>query len=130
MQRGKDIAARFPGLFLVHHNVPSGDVSEHAHPEHHLIIPLQGEVRLVLASQELVCGPGRMVYVPPATGHIFRSGKDKGERLICMIEPKAWDSVDAHLPRLFLGLHDRLRRVRPCSFQVTSWDNSKLPRKC
>jgi AraC-like DNA-binding protein len=86
MKRGGDIAVRFPGLFLVHHNRPGGDVAAHAHPEHHLIIPLQGEIRVELAGEALVCGPGRMAYVAPDTPHVFKSARDKGERLICMVD--------------------------------------------
>ncbi len=90
MQRGKDITARFPGLFIVHHNLPGSMVPSHSHPEHHLIIPLQGETSLELKEQTLLCSPGRMVYIPPHTEHIFRSAREKGERLICMIEGFAW----------------------------------------
>lgn len=84
MQRGKDIAAKFPGLFVVHHNIPGSVVPSHAHPEHHLIIPLQGEISVDLGNRVMSCGPGRMVYVSPNTEHSFRSAREKGERLICM----------------------------------------------
>lgn len=94
MQRGKDIAAKFPSLFLVHHNMPGSVVPAHAHPEHHLIIPLQGEISVEMADKTLACGPGRMAYVTPHTEHAFRSAKEKGERLICMIDPAAWKSAD------------------------------------
>ena len=90
MQRGKDIAVRFPGLFLVHHNLPGSEVSQHAHPEHHLIIPLQGEVSIILPDRTLVCGPGRMIYVAPDAPHTFRSAREKGERLINMIDASRW----------------------------------------
>lgn len=95
MQRGKDIAATFPGLFLVHHNLPGSVATSHAHAEHHLIIPLQGEISVELRNKTLSCGPGRMVYVPPATDHAFRSARDKGERLICMLDAAAWERAEA-----------------------------------
>ena len=95
MQRGKDIAAKFPGLFLVHHNLPGSIVSSHAHPEHHLILPLQGEIMVELQMKTLSCGPGRMIYVPPNTDHAFRSAREKGERLICMVDAAAWKRADA-----------------------------------
>lgn len=95
MKQGKDISARFPGLFLVHHNMPASVLSSHDHPEHHLIIPLQGEVSVGLADRSLTCGPGRMVYVPPHTDHSFRSAREKGERLICMIDGGYWKKADA-----------------------------------
>jgi len=90
MQRGKDIASKFPGLFLVHHNLPGSVVRSHAHAEHHLLIPLQGEITVDLPDKTLSCGPGRMVYVSPDTEHAFRSAREKGERLICMIDPATW----------------------------------------
>jgi AraC-like DNA-binding protein len=93
MQIGKDISVKFPGLFLVHHNIPGSAAPHHEHPEHHLIIPLQGEVSVEVEGNILTCGPGRMAYVPPNTGHIFRSGPTKGERLICMIDQSCWKSA-------------------------------------
>lgn len=95
MQRNKDIAAKFPGLFLVHHNLPGSIVPTHAHPEHHLLIPLQGEINVELKDKTLSCGPGRMIYVSPLTEHALRSAREKGERLICMIEPNAWKRAEA-----------------------------------
>ena len=80
MQIGKDIAVKFPGLFLVHHNIPGSTAPHHEHPEHHLIIPLQGEISVEVLGKSLKCGPGRMVYIPPNTGHIFRSAPTKGNR--------------------------------------------------
>ncbi|MCX6119097.1 MAG: AraC family transcriptional regulator [Proteobacteria bacterium] len=94
MQKGQDIAVRFNGLFLVHHNLPGSDVKAHSHPEHHLIIPLQGEVTIELEGRRLTCGPGRMIYVSPNTSHIFKSAREKGERLICMIDPIAWKKAE------------------------------------
>lgn len=97
MRRGSDIAKTFPGLFLVHHNKPGGHAAAHSHPEHHLIIPLQGEVSVELADRKLGCGPGRMLYIEPNTAHAFRSANDKGERLICMIDPVVWKKAGAEL---------------------------------
>jgi len=94
MQIGKDIAVKFPGLFLVHHNIPGYAAPHHEHPEHHLIIPLQGEISVELEGKVLTCGPGRMVYVPPNTAHIFRSAPSKGERLICMIDQTLWKTFE------------------------------------
>lgn len=58
MQTGKDIAVKFPGLFLVHHNIPGSQAPHHEHPEHHLIIPLQGEISVEVEGKMLTCGPG------------------------------------------------------------------------
>jgi AraC-like DNA-binding protein/mannose-6-phosphate isomerase-like protein (cupin superfamily) len=96
MQIGKDIAVKFPGLFLVHHNIPGSAAPHHEHPEHHLIIPLQGEISIDVDAKVLTCSPGRMAYVPPNTGHIFRSAPTKGERLICMIDQTCWKSAETH----------------------------------
>lgn len=103
MRKGQDIAVTFPGLFLVHHNLPGSVVPTHAHPEHHLIIPLQGEIGLRLEDgRDLVCGPGRMAYVSPKTPHEFRSAKERGERLIAMLDPSAWKKAagGVHGPQL------------------------------
>lgn len=97
MQRGKDIAAKIHGLFLVHHNLPGSIVPSHAHPEHHLIMPLQGEISVELKDKTLSCGPGRMVYIPPNTDHAFRSARDKGERLICMVDGTTWRKAEGHV---------------------------------
>lgn len=95
MRHGKDIAATFPGLFLVHHNLPGSIVPTHSHPEHHLIIPLQGEISVELGGRRLTCGPGRMAYISPNQQHEFRSAREKGERLICMIDAKSWRRAGA-----------------------------------
>jgi len=97
MQRGKDIAVKFPGLFLVHHNIPANNVSSHAHAEHHLIIPLQGEISVVLSEKTLTCGPGRMIYIAPKTEHVFQSAREKGERLICLIDNSCWKRAEAEV---------------------------------
>lgn len=97
MQIGKDIAVRFQGLFLVHHNIPGSMAPDHEHPEHHLIIPLQGEIGVEAEGKVLACGPGRMVYIPPHTGHVFRSAPTKGERLICMIDQACWKNAETPL---------------------------------
>lgn len=94
MRKGDDIAVQFPGLFVVHHNKPGSDVDHHRHPEHHLIIPLQGEATVHLEAESLNCGPGRMIYVAPDTLHAFSSGRDKGERLICMMDKKLWQKAE------------------------------------
>ncbi len=97
MQRGKDIIANFNGLSIVHHNKPASLIPSHAHDEHHLMIPLQGEFSVELSDRTLTCSPGRMIYIPPQTAHAFRSSKEKGERLICMIDHTEWTRQGADL---------------------------------
>src|SRR5215469_14395799 len=91
MRLGEDIAVRFPGLYLVHHNIPGMKVDWHdwAH-QHLLFIPLQGEITIQLQSGSLVGGPGRMLYFPPRTTLHFQSSETLGERLVCLIDDRRW----------------------------------------
>ena len=90
MRRGQDIAAEFPGLYLVHQNLPGRRVRRYKRREHLFFIPLQGEIRITAGELLLRCGPGRMVYLPPDTEHAFGSSADQGERLICLIDDERW----------------------------------------
>ncbi len=93
MKRGQDIAVEFPGLYLVHHNLPGKKVELHAHSEHLLFLPLQGEIGVHVSGRDLVCGPGRMIYLPPKTEHSFDSSMMAGERLIALIQPRAYKAA-------------------------------------
>lgn len=75
MRRGQDIAVRFSGLYLVHHNIPGKTVEWRAWPQHMLFIPLQGEITILLRSGSLVSGPGKMIYLPPKTSLAFQSSE-------------------------------------------------------
>ena len=102
MKRGQDIAVEFPGLYLVHHNLPGNEVALHLHAEHLLFIPLQGEIAVQLSEKELRCGPGKMIYLPPKTNHAFRSCEKLGERIIGLISTSAWKKASGktHSPRI------------------------------
>ena len=91
MRRGQDIAVEFPGLYLVHHNLPGKEVGFHQHSEHLLFIPLQGEIRIQLENRELKLGPGKMAYLPAQASHQFSSASRQGERLIALIQDKNWN---------------------------------------
>lgn len=94
MKRGQDIAVKFPGLFLVHHNKPALKVAKHAHDERHLIIPLRGEVRVLCGDDVYAVAPGRTLHLPPGAEHEFVATNDKeGERLIALIDNKVWKKV-------------------------------------
>lgn len=93
MRRGQDIAVRFSGLYLVHHNIPGKTVEWRAWPQHMLFIPLQGEITILLRSGSLVSGPGKMIYLPPKTSLAFQSSEALGERLVCMIDHPRWRAV-------------------------------------
>ena len=90
MRQGQDIAVHLPGLELIHHNLPGKRVGEHQWPQHAVFVPLQGEIRIRLASGSLVAGPGRMIYVPPKTLLEFDSSEAAGERLVCLIDAARW----------------------------------------
>ena len=90
MQKGKDIAAEFPGLFLIHHNLPGSKLEQHTHHEHEIFIPLNGELHFDFDGQTIIAGPGRMVYIPPGKPHAFNSATTQGERLIALVSDKIW----------------------------------------
>ena len=94
MRTGEDIAVRFPGLYLVHHNIPGMKVDWHdwAH-QHLLFIPLQGEITILLRSGSLVGGPGKMLYLPPKTSLNFQASETLGERLVCLIDDARWQAL-------------------------------------
>jgi AraC-like DNA-binding protein len=91
MKQGEDVTAEFPGLFIIHQRIRGKDVEAHQHDDHEVFLPLKGEIRIRLANAELACGPGKQIYLPPNTPHSFVSSKTaSGERLIFIVEPKAW----------------------------------------
>jgi len=93
VKRGHDISVRLPGLYLVHHNKPALRVRRYARPEHLVFIPLQGEIHLEVAGEKHLCGPGRMLYLPPGVEHSLVANERQGERLIGMIDAQAWRSA-------------------------------------
>jgi AraC-like DNA-binding protein len=102
MKRGQDIAVQFPGLYLVHHNLPGKELERHEHPEHLLFLPLQGEITVSMESRTLGAAPGRMIYLPPGTSHAFASSSTQGERLIALFDSAAWKRAEGgqHPPSL------------------------------
>lgn len=91
MRKGRDIAVRFPGLYLVHHNLPGKRVGWHGHPDEHLLfIPLEGEIRVSTAADRWSVGPGRMLYLPAGREHVFDSADNAGERLIALVTRTTW----------------------------------------
>lgn len=93
MRRGQDISVRLPGLYVIHHNKPAVRVRHYERPEHVVFIPLQGEIHVETPGGDLVCGPGRMLYLPPALRHSLIASERLGERLIAMIDVPAWRDV-------------------------------------
>ncbi len=94
MKIGKDIAARYPGVFLVHHNLPGKEVKKKNEDVHHLIIPIAGEISIECDGREFHLGPGKMIYIPCKSPHVFRSSqRGSGERLIAIIDQKQWAKV-------------------------------------
>jgi AraC-like DNA-binding protein len=93
MRVGQDIAVRFPGFYLVHHNIPGQKVDWHDWAQHVLFIPLQGQIQILLRSGSLAGGPGKMLYVPPNTSLNFQASEASGERLVCLIDHTRWRTV-------------------------------------
>src|SRR5258705_11771788 len=95
MRVGQDIAVRFPGLYLVHHNIPGKKVDWHEWAQHLLFIPLQGGIKILLRSGSLVGGPGKMIYVPPNTSLNFQASEALGELLAGFFDHRRWGGVTA-----------------------------------
>lgn len=89
MKKGKDISADFPGLYLVHQNLPGKKTKKLQYQEHILFIPMSGEVSILSAGKTISAGPGFMLYLPPNTLHDFASSESAGERLIVMLKHPA-----------------------------------------
>jgi len=88
LRKGKDIAAKFPGLYIVHQNIPGKRARDLRFEEHLLFVPLRGEIRLETEGGALRASPGEMLFLPAGTVHSFASSLEGGERLIAMIEAK------------------------------------------
>lgn len=97
MKRGQDISVRLPGLYLIHHNKPALRVRRYVRPEHVVFMPLQGEIRLQATVAEYLCGPGRMLYLPPGFEHNLAANERLGERLIGMIDAQTWRTAGGGL---------------------------------
>jgi AraC-like DNA-binding protein len=87
LRKGKDIAARFPGLYVVHQNIPGKHARDLEFLEHILFVPLRGEIRLETEKGALRAAPGEMLFLPGSTIHSFVASPEGGERLIAMITP-------------------------------------------
>ncbi len=112
MKKGKDVSAKFSGLYLVHQNIPGYLKSNVVLDQHLLFIPLQGEIAISIGSETLKLGQGRMLYVPPNTSHSFTSSKHQGERLIILIDKKLWKSTGGpQLKAMTLPLNQLTREI-------------------
>jgi AraC-like DNA-binding protein len=91
MKQGKDTASEFPGIVIIHQKIRGLMKDLHAHTEHEIFLPLQGEIRIRVGEKLLKAGPGKMIYLPPETDHAFEaSDTSQGERLILLVEATAW----------------------------------------
>lgn len=90
MKKGKDVSAKFGGIYLVHHNFPGMEKEALTFKQHLVFVPLQGEIEITLRQKKLSLGPGKMLYLPPESEHSFASSKHQGERLIALVDNKFW----------------------------------------
>jgi len=91
MKKGIDLARKFPGLFLVHHNLPEKNKSFHNKAIHHLIIPIAGNVQVQTEGNTFSFGPGKMIYIPDHSSHnFFSKDQNSGERLVAIFDQKFW----------------------------------------
>ncbi|MHB8765624.1 MAG: helix-turn-helix domain-containing protein [Deferrisomatales bacterium] len=93
MRRGQDVSVTFPGLYVVHQNLPGRVVARYRRPEHVVFVPIRGEIEVGVGSRVLRCGPGRLAYLPPGTVHGMRGSDREGERLIALVEEGAWQAA-------------------------------------
>jgi len=66
---------------IIHHNLPIKKLAAHAHAEHHLFIPLQGEIKVETKSEKYIFGPGKALFLPSNTLHSFSSTEIKDDGL-------------------------------------------------
>lgn len=91
MRQGQDIAAKFPGVLIIHQKIRGNTVDRHQHDEHELFLPLQGEIKIQSQEDLLKAGPGKMIYLPPGLEHSFQAASSaQGERLIFIVDAKTW----------------------------------------
>lgn len=91
MRQGQDLSARFPGIVIIHQKIRGKVVGDHAHEEHELFLPLQGEIQIGASGRTLKAGPGKMIYLPAGQTHSFQSATSaQGERLILLVDQKIW----------------------------------------
>ncbi len=99
MKRGKDLAAHFAGLTLIHQNLPGKTEKDLVYPEPILFLPLHGEIQIHCEQKNHSLGPGRMFYLPGGKRHDFASSLQAGERLIAMIESKRANALAKTSPK-------------------------------
>ncbi len=97
MRKGRDVFATFPGLYVVHQNLPGRVVERYRRPEHVVFVPIRGEIEVSVDSRVLRCGPGRLAYLPPGTVHGLRCSDRDGERLIALVDADAWQTAGGAL---------------------------------
>ena len=78
----------------MHHNLPGKKVGWHQWAQPAVFLPLEGDITIELESSALRASPGRLVYIPPHTKIRFQSSESAGERLISLLDAKAWQRVD------------------------------------
>jgi AraC-like DNA-binding protein len=108
MRKGKDIAAEFSGLYLVHQNIPGKKLEETVFEQHILFIPLQGEIRVEVKDRSLSLGLGQMLFLPAKMRHSFSSSAQSGERMIAMIATHKLH--DATAP-VILPMHQLIKEI-------------------
>ncbi|MCP4915192.1 MAG: helix-turn-helix transcriptional regulator [Oligoflexia bacterium] len=125
MKKGIDKAKEINGLFLVHQNIPKRKLAAHAHDDHHLFIPLQGNIKINLEKgEELSASPGKMIYIPPKVVHQFDSSKEKGERIICNIPKKIWNKYIKQSTQEALVLSQN-QMIKEILFHLIEIENEK-----
>lgn len=94
MKTGTDIAHHFPGLFLVHHNLPGKKKFFENKGIHHLIIALKGRFTAVIGGEDFELQAGQMIYIPADCPHHFSSpANEAGERLVAIFTDKIWQKM-------------------------------------
>lgn len=110
MKKGKDIAAEFGGLYLVHQNIPGKKAESVRYNQHILFIPLQGEIKIDFTERTFSFGLGQMLFLPANIRHSFSSSSQAGERLIAMIDQNKLDH-DFVLAPTVMPLHQLIKEI-------------------
>lgn len=91
MKKGIDIGKRFPEVQIYHHNLPGKKVTKENQNEHHLIIPISGNVMIETRGKVYKFGPSKMMYIPAGSPHLFEShANGSGERIVLIIQDRFW----------------------------------------
>jgi AraC-like DNA-binding protein len=113
MKKGTDIVKKFPEIQLYHHNLPGKSVKKQNQGEHHLIIPISGNVKVIAAGKTYRFGTNKMIYIPSGTPHEFESKQsESGERIVAIIQDRFWrKNCSEEFSTTLLGINNLVKEL-------------------